>query len=105
MRILLILLIAASVSAENLVWDASTTPPECVDGYNVYFNGEVQNVGKVTSCDIAALPLESCTLYTLWVTAYNSAGESEPSNTVTYVKVYEPPTIPLNVRIETSELN
>ena len=97
--IVILLFSVTPTFGDHLVWDA-VVPDQCVDGYNVYYNGVVVNVGKVTTYNIDLLPLDPCTLYTFEVTAFNAAGESDKSNDIQYVKVYNPPPIPGNVRVE-----
>jgi hypothetical protein len=74
-------------SAATLVWDASTGT---VDGYNVYYGtsaispSESVNVGNVTQYSIDSLPLSENVQYYFCVSAYNTAGESDPCAPVAY---------------------
>jgi fibronectin type 3 domain-containing protein len=79
---------------ETLQWDACTD----AEGYNIYFtdgtNSYNYNNGNQTSlADIeTTLQLAFNVEYTFHVTSYNQAGESGPSNTVTFTRVgYAPP--------------
>ena len=85
---LIMVFIAISVSsAATLVWDASTGT---VDGYNVYYGtsatnpSESVNVGNVTQYSIDSLPLSENVQYYFCVSAYNTAGESDPCAPVAY---------------------
>lgn len=92
---------AAASHAARLVWDA---PPPCgdpdtcpVEGYVVYY-GDVEadetfnmRVTTGTEQQLAPLRLQIGTTYRFAVSAYNAAGESDPSVPVTYtVPAYEP---------------
>ena len=74
-------------SAATLVWDASAGT---VDGYKVYYGtgatnpSESVNVGNVTQYAIDSLPLSENVQYYLSVSAYNTAGESDPTAPVAY---------------------
>ena len=86
--ILSILVMAVSVNAANLKWDASTGQ---VDGYTVYFtdgtDNYVHDAGNLTEVpDIdSTLNLAPAKTYTFYVTAWNLMGESDPSNTAEYI--------------------
>ena len=93
--VLLILVMAVSVNAAKLKWDASTGE---VDGYNIYFTGGAESfnydAGDATEVlDIVnTLNLHPGTTYTFTATAYNQMGESAESNSATYTTpdVYAP---------------
>ncbi len=85
--VLLILIMAVTVNATDLRWNASTGE---VNGYNIQITGgttsEVANVGNVTEVlDVFNyFGLEYATTYTFTATAYNDMGESGVSNSATY---------------------
>lgn len=87
----------AAVSAETLVWDASSGT---VDGYHVYYGttaGDQSNyrdVGNVTQLDLNNLPLSEGVTYYLCVSAYNEAGESPPCSPVVFTPGDNTPPIP-----------
>lgn len=91
---LLFLLVAVAIShAATLTWNA---PPEPVDGYVVHYtdqtNDYTYNAGSQTTCDIDNLNFVIGVEYTLNVTAYNSIGASDPSNSVVWTQTaYTPP--------------
>jgi len=87
-----IMLIAVSGHAEDyfLEWDASTG----AEGYKVYFtDGATQyqkDVGNVVQYNLDDLNAQPGTEYTYYVTAYNTCGESEPSESVSHmIPVFE----------------
>ena len=89
-----ILLFAGQVMAESLEWDASIG----ADGYTAYFTDGTKNynytiIGQVnTTASFDTLHIPYGIEITYYVTAYNEAGESGPSNTVTYTRgAYVPP--------------
>lgn len=69
----------------TLVWDASSGE---VQGYRVYYGvtqGQYESnrdVGGMTQCSLFNLPLQEGNTYYFVVKAYNTAGESDPSNEV-----------------------
>ncbi len=88
-------------SAATLVWDASTGT---VDGYKVYYGtsatnpSESVNVGNVTQYAIDSLPLSENVQYYFCVSAYNTAGESDPCAPVAYTPSdTTPPTPPIGL--------
>lgn len=95
---ILIVLMCSISQAASLKWDAVVAPAgmKPVLGYIVYFSkllapaGEVYNynVGDVTelNLDSNVLNLEHGAEYTFYVTVYNADGESDPSNTVNWIK-------------------
>ena len=80
LTILVIILMAISVNAASLKWDASTG----ADGYKVYYNSNSKLVSE-TQIDITELNLIPGIEYTMSVTAWNQMGESAPSNSVLYM--------------------
>ena len=96
LMILVIMAMAMTANAATLRWDASTGE---VDGYNIYFTDGIENftapVGGVTEVlDIDnTFNLLPGKTYTFSVTAWNSVGESGPSNEAVYVTAseYTPP--------------
>ena len=85
------------ISAETLVWDASSGT---VNGYNVYYGttpGDQSNyrdVGNVTQLDLNNLPLSEGVTYYLSVSAYNEAGESLPCTPVVFTPGDNTPPLP-----------
>ena len=85
------LLIAQSAVSKTLSWGASSG---IIDGYRVYYHpyigGEWDksnyvdyiNVGNTISCSTNILPLTQEIPYCIAVTAYNSAGESDFTNSI-----------------------
>jgi len=78
-----------SVFAEStLVWDASSGE---VQGYRIYYGmtqgqyDSSKDVGGMTQCSLFDLPLQEGNTYYFAVKAYNTAGESGPSNEVKWV--------------------
>jgi Fibronectin type III domain len=73
-----------SAGTVTLAWDAVTDPS--LDGYKVYVGTQsgvyerTISAGSVTSYTVAGLTTR--TTYYFAVTAYNSAGESSPSNEI-----------------------
>jgi hypothetical protein len=84
-------------SATNLVWDASSGT---VDGYKVYYGTNASNpstsvdVGNSTQYNIDTLPLSENTQYFFCVSAYNTAGESNPCPPVAYTPADTTPPAP-----------
>jgi Fibronectin type III domain len=74
-------------SAATLVWDASTGT---VEGYTMHYGTTLGNptatlnVGNTTQYNIDSLPLSENTQYYFCISAYNSAGESDPCAPVAY---------------------
>ena len=70
----------------TLAWDASPDPS--IVGYNVHYRttsgnpSQTHDVGKTTTATVSNL--NDGTTYFFTVTAYNTAGESQPSNQVSY---------------------
>lgn len=86
--IILVLAMAAPVTAATLKWDVSTG----AEGYYVYYGTETgvyparEDVGNVTEVPdiVNAFGLGSNTEYFFTVSAYNLAGESDNSNEANY---------------------
>jgi hypothetical protein len=96
--IIVLLLSAYPVyAATQLTWDASTGT---VSGYRIYYGTSsgvytgAEDVGNVTQYPLSNLPLVEETTYYIIVKAYNSAGESSPSNMVTYYCPDSTPPVP-----------
>jgi chitinase len=68
---------STTASSVSLAW---TAPSGDVSGYNVYQNGT--KVGTASGTSYTATGLSASTTYSYAVTAYNSAGESPRSSTV-----------------------
>jgi len=70
----------------TLAWDASAG----ADGYKIYYQPQAGGdqhsvlVENGTQVDVSELHLLPGVTYAIYATAYNSAGESGPSNTVVY---------------------
>jgi len=91
-------------SAATLVWDSSTGT---VDGYKVHYGTSSGNptttvdVGNTTQHNIESLPLSENTQYYFCVSAYNTAGESEPCPPVAYTPAdTTPPQPPIGLLAE-----
>lgn len=80
-----------------LIWDASTGT---VTGYRIYYGTSsgnyagIEETGNVTQYPLSNLPLAEETSYYFVVKAYNNAGESDPSNEVTYYCPDSTPPVP-----------
>ena len=89
--------IATVAPAASLVWDNSSGT---VDGYKVYYGTSSSNpsntidVGNTTQYDIDSLPLTENTQYYFCVSAYNTAGESDPCAPVAYTPADTTPPAP-----------
>ena len=98
-----VLLAPFSAFGASLVWDASTGT---VDGYIIYYtdgtNQYNYNNGQSLSCDLSNLNLAPGVEYTFTVRAYNAAGESGDSNSITYTREpFVPPANVLPVSVDT----
>lgn len=89
---------------ETLVWDASNG---VVDGYRIYYGtsegqySENVDVGKVTQYSLDTLSLTQNITYYFVVKAYNSAGESGFSNSVSRTQGdTTPPLPPVGIKVE-----
>ena len=96
--------LAGMVSAANLVWDPSSGT---VEGYKVYYGTSASNpstsvdAGAVTQYSIESLPLSENVQYYFCVSAYNTAGESDPCAPVAYTPAdTTPPTPPVGLVAE-----
>ena len=102
-----LLFFSAAVSlatAATLAWDSSSGT---VDGYKVYYGTNASNpsksidVGNATQYDIDKLPLTENTQYFFCVSAYNTAGESNPCPPVAYTPAdTTPPAPPIGLMAE-----
>ena len=91
-------------TAATLVWDSSSGT---VDGHKVHYGTSASNpsksvdVGNATQYDIDKLPLAENTQYFFAVSAYNTAGESNPCPPVAYTPAdTTPPSPPLGLMAE-----
>ena len=88
----MVLMFCGSAQAATLQWDHAGA-----DGFIMYYTDQTNNynynvVGDVREVDLDILQVTPGVEYTYYVTAYNSSGESGPSNTVTHtVGVFSPP--------------
>jgi len=84
-------------AATTLTWDASTGT---VTGYRIYYGlnsgnySGMEEVGNVTQYSLSNLPLQEKATYYFVVKAFNAAGESDPSNEVTYYCPDSTPPVP-----------
>ncbi|MGD9017025.1 MAG: fibronectin type III domain-containing protein [Desulfobacterales bacterium] len=92
------------LSAATLVWDPNT---DTVDGYKIYYGENPSslsnsvNAGMVTQYNLDTLRLSENIEYFFCVSAYNSAGESDPSTAVSYTPADQtPPTPPGGFLVE-----
>jgi len=102
--ILAILIMAATVNATDLRWDGSGE----AEGYTVYYSDAVgtefnYDAGTnlfVTDIDFK-LGLAYGATYSFVVKAYNDAGESDPSNSISYTTddAYVPPKNSVPIRV------
>ena len=80
-----------------LTWDASTGT---VTGYRIFYGTSsgnytgIEEAGSVTLYPLSNLPLAEEATYYFVVKAYNAAGESDPSNEVTYYCPDSTPPVP-----------
>ena len=104
MTLILVFAAVSIVSAATLVWDSSSGT---VDGYKVYYStsaanpGQSVNVGNTTQYSIDSLPLSENVQYYFCVSAYNTAGESDPCAPVAYTPAdTTPPQPPVGLQAE-----
>ena len=90
----------AWVGPDCLIWWESNPPAELVQGYNVHIRSTSgptvvvdTNVGNAVSTTCSAQGLSNGR-YEVWVTAYNPAGESGPSNVVPFALATSAPGAP-----------
>jgi len=104
--ILLAILIFAwtPAAAATLEWNTSSGT---VEGYNVYYStsattpGNLIDVGNTAQFDIDTLSLTENVQYYFCVSAYNTAGESNPCSPVAYTPAdTTPPTPPVGLIAE-----
>jgi hypothetical protein len=93
MRILAAILFSCQAFGATLVWDPNPAS-EGVEGYKVYMaSGGITNapinVGNVTRMPLTNIEPES--RHQIFVTAYNAAGESDPSDSLFYTAPPIPP--------------
>lgn len=88
---------APMVDAATLVWDASSGT---VEGYRVHYGTSSGNpsssvdVGSTTQYDLNNLPLSEGVTYYICVSAYNTAGESQPCAPVAFTPGDNTPPLP-----------
>ena len=110
MAILMVLMGALYANAASLAWDY--TDSSNVTGWVCYYQATADtsktysymlNDPAARTMDISALQLIPGTEYNIWLTAYNTAGESGPSNTVDFTSpAFTPPpdSHPVTITIE-----
>ena len=92
-----ILLVANMATAATLAWDPSSGT---VDGYKVYYGTSSSapsnsvEVGNTTQYSLDQLALAENTQYFFSVSAYNTAGESDPCPPVAYTPADTTPPLP-----------
>ena len=104
-----ILLFSATIQAQTIgpgcqvAWDYDPADLERIDGFRLYVDGaaalDVDKAAQTATC--AALALQQGQR-TIEATAFNSAGESERSDPLSFVFVDSAPGKPGNVRIVVS---
>jgi hypothetical protein len=106
--IIIILVIVAfigggALSAATLKWDK---PPGDVSGFKIYYGEDTTNLNLLAEVDsttfsysLNSLSLSTLKTYFFVVTAFNSSGESDHSNTVTIGDV-TPPYVPTGLKAE-----
>lgn len=104
MTLLLCSTAVSIAAAATLAWDSSSGT---VDGYKVYYGTNASSpsksvdVGNTTRYDIDKLPLSENTQYFFCVSAYNTAGESNPCPPVAYTPAdTTPPAPPIGLMAE-----
>lgn len=117
LTLLAVLFLAGTAYAERLIWEKPILfPDEANGGYTIRFwstdgtdrTETVPYVDSITGADTLEYDIDGLRLlydleYTFQVWAYNSMGESDGSNTVTYVRAaptYIPPENDLPVHIQ-----
>lgn len=97
----IVFLASSNIQAQTLVWDPSSGT---VDGYKVHYGtspsaqSNYRDAGNATQYNIDSLPLSEGVTYYISVSAYNSAGESEPCAPVVYTPGDNtPPTPPIGL--------
>jgi len=110
MAILMILAGTLSANAASLAW--TYTDSSNVTGWVCYYQATSDtsktysytlNDPAARTLDISALQLIPGTEYNIWLTAYNTSGESGPSNTVDFTSpAFAPPpdSHPVTITIE-----
>ncbi len=106
LSVLIVIMLACfqNVKAETLVWEPGSGE---ITGYRVYYGitpnsyTETVNVGNVTESKLDPLPLEVGKTYYFAIKAYNSAVESDFSNSVSWtVNDNTPPLPPKGLKAE-----
>jgi len=68
----------------EFTWDYADPLPANVDGFKFYLDGVETWTGAVKTVSCAAIGLDVAGTYNAYVTAYNDAGQSAASNTLTF---------------------
>ena len=118
----MLFLCATLAIAADLKWDDPGEQWEIISGYVVYYTDGTEQFNKqIFKADVVRadgtvtytnfepqLNLAYGVEYTFYITAFNDAGESEPSNSVTYLREgFVPPTdvLPAAVSLPQSPVN
>ena len=100
-----IILIPCVLFAASLKFD----PVDRADGYKVYYTDGTEEkslrIGKQTMISVEVFDLVPGTEYTFSVTAYNNAGESPRSNSVTFTHPVLLPSAPTGLMITGIDAN
>lgn len=97
LALLIVLTTSLNAASVNLAWDASPTTAPAVS-YRVYASAGTAPFALVltTASTSATLTFSVSTRY--YITAFNTNGESGPSNTLTVTPPATPPAPPTNLR-------
>ena len=106
LAIIALVFFAASAQAATVgpgcsfAWDYVDPMPSHVDGFRLYVGGSVAWEGAVKTVTCATAGIDTSGEYSIYVTAYNAAGESAPSNIVGFTFAATAPSSPSDLRIE-----